>query len=644
MFSDALREQSENKFLDIIDNEDPIVNMLVPFWVWQAKQREVYALLSQNSGSDYIDFNFQLLRDCLPLCNCMLSAKRIEITPKCIPIHKISSFFRATRRIFMSATLVDDSAFVTALGLKPSDVENIISPEKANDIGDRLILFPQVMNKKISDEQIKLKLKEMSETHNVVVIVPSYFRAEFWRDVSNLELSATNITEGVAQLKAGHVGLTVLINKYDGIDLPDSACRILVIDGLPKMRNEYDSFEQNANPLNRRLCSEQIQKIEQGMGRGVRSNSDYSVVILLGRGLADIIYSSEGIGYFSDATKAQFQLSEQLWDQLKSPSIDEVMGLADYSLSRDMQWVSASKDVMSNIKYSSVPNFNPVSTAMRTAFDFAESGQYQEAVTALTGLKNKADDIELRGILKQYIAEYTNFFNPEDAQQILLSAHSDNRMVLRPIRGIQFEKVLNRTGAQSQFLIDYISEKNISPNSYILKVNAILEKLTFSKDTSKGFESAVCDISFLLGIYSNRPEDECGKGPDNFWDIGNSTFFVVECKNGTVVDAISKHDCNQLNGSINWFESMYRSNNCVCYPIMIHNSRIFEYACSPHERIRIMTPDLLLRFKANIAQFAENLVKPEVFNNAVKINQLLDQFKLLGTQIVDNYTTTYTVK
>jgi len=50
-----------------------------------------------------------------------------------------------------------------------------------------------------------------------------------------------------------------------------------------------------------------------------------------------------------------------------------------------------------------------------------------------------------------------------------------------------------------------------------------------------------------------------------------------------------------------------------------------------------MTPDLLLRLKNNIAQFSENVVKPKVLNNAVRVNQLLDQFKLLGTQIVDNY-------
>ena len=45
--------------------------------------------------------------------------------------------------------------FVSAFGLKKDDVTNIITPDKANDIGDRLILFPQHLNSNITDDEIK---------------------------------------------------------------------------------------------------------------------------------------------------------------------------------------------------------------------------------------------------------------------------------------------------------------------------------------------------------------------------------------------------------------------------------------------------------------------------------------------------------
>lgn len=643
MFADSMKSQSQNKFLDITVNLVPFENMLIPFWEWQAKWNDVYTLLHRHSEKDYIGFPFPLLKDNFKICNCVISARNIEITPKCIPIHKITSFSRAERRIFMSATLSDDSIFINTLNLEPTDL-TIISPEKANDIGDRLILFPQVMNEKISDLEIKLKLKELSNYHNVIVIVPSFLRSDFWKDVSDLILSSTNIEEGVEQLKNGHVGLVVLVNKYDGVDLPDDACRILVIDGLPKMRSEYDVIEKNVYPRNNRLCNEQIQKIEQGMGRGVRSNSDYCVVVLLGREFAEILFGNDGYNYFSEATKQQFQLSQQLWGQLEKPSLDEIMELTEYSLTRNIDWITTSKDVLSSIKYAVKPNLNKTTVAIRKAFNFADQDMYPEAVDILTLEKNTVSDIELRGLLKQHIAEYTNFYNPVQAQQILSSANVDNRMLLKPLQGIQFDRIVNQTGVQAQSFIQYNIEKNILPNIYILKINSLLEKLNFRPETANPFEASLMELSFLLGIYSRRPEAETGRGPDNFWDIGDSNFLVIECKNGTITDTICKHDCNQLNGSKIWFENIYTGNTYTSYPIMIHNSNVFEYASSPHQSIKIMTPDLLDNLKENIRNFASNVTKPKIFNNSVEVNRLLSQFKLLGKQIVENYTKGFKIK
>lgn len=367
LFSSSLKQQSETKYIDIVENQDIKNSMLIPYWNWQSKQTEVYRILSKNENNDYIKFKLQLIKDCLPLCNCMVSSRKIEISPICIPINKIVSFVNASRRIYMSATLPDDSPFVTALDVNEEDIKGIISPEKANDIGDRMIIFPQVINKFISDLDIKNKLKEISQDYNVVVIVPSERRADFWKDKANIILDSQNIKEGVSKLKSGHVGLAIIINKYDGIDLPGDACRLLVIDGLPNIRSEYDAYEQNANHKNRRICSEQIQKIEQGMGRGVRSNTDYCAVVLMGKSLADIIYTSGGLDFFSDATKEQFKLSEDIWEQLDEKSVEEIFSILEYVFKRDIDWMELSKERLATIKYSSIPNFDLKSTAIRKA-------------------------------------------------------------------------------------------------------------------------------------------------------------------------------------------------------------------------------------------------------------------------------------
>ena len=650
IFETALKSYSDQQYQQIVELQDPKLNMLIPFWAWQRKINEIRTVLYHHSDKDFIKFHLPLIENCLETCNCVISARNLEITPKCIPIAKISSFEEAERRIFMSATLADDSVFATAMGLSPNEINNIITPEKANDIGDRLLIFPQVINKNIADIEIKTKLKLLSSQHNVVIIVPSRKRASFWSDAADLILDYQNINDGVNRLKSKHVGIVVLINKYDGIDLPDNACRILVIDGLPNMRNEYDSFVQNVNPSSIRLLSEQIQKVEQGLGRGVRSNNDYCVAVLMGKELSDIIIRADGHRFFSKATQMQFELSQQLWDQLRAdncnPDIDTIFSLADYSLRlpRNIDWIKASKDALSTVAYETTPVIDEVSVALREAFEKSAVRQYREAANAIEEVKNRTSDEKTKGFLMQVIAEYVNFINTEEAQQILLSAMQYNKGIIRPLAGIQHMRLIGKPGSQAQALVDFINENALNPNGYVLKMNALLEKLEFSQETANRFEAALKDISFMLGFVSSRPEFERGKGPDNLWAIGNNSYLVIECKNGTITDTIKKHDCNQLNGSIIWFNTEYYGNGFTCIPIMIHNSNVFEHACSPDQNIRIITPELLSKFRHKVAAFAESLVASDVYRNTIQTQRLLTQFNLLGNMLVSEFTTGFKVK
>lgn len=73
-----------------------------------------------------------------------------------------------------------------------------------------------------------------------------------------------------------------MVNKYDGIDLPDNACRIIVLDGVPDARTSVERMKENYLQGSMDAIRNKIQKIEQGMGRGVRSNNDYCGVIIMG--------------------------------------------------------------------------------------------------------------------------------------------------------------------------------------------------------------------------------------------------------------------------------------------------------------------------------------------------------------------------
>ncbi|EOD9391174.1 helicase, partial [Cronobacter sakazakii] len=129
----------------------------------------------------------------------------------------------------MTATLADDSILSTHFGVNTNELNNAITPDSAGDIGERMILLPQVLNPKITDKDLIEICSEVAKNHNVVIICPSEYKAKKWFPIANQILKTENITEGVDKLKNSHVGVTILLNRYDGIDLPKEACRLLVI-------------------------------------------------------------------------------------------------------------------------------------------------------------------------------------------------------------------------------------------------------------------------------------------------------------------------------------------------------------------------------------------------------------------------------
>ena len=378
LFIKELKSQSESKIMDILSEQNPYGNMLVPFWVWQDNISDIIKIINEARASDTnIDFSADLIIDSLKQCRGYISAEGIEIVPNCIPIHKIKSLEEAERRIYLSATLPDDSIFSTTLDIDLEKIGTIICPEKANDIGERLIVVPKLIDSSIQDFEIRDYAVKMSKKINVVVLSPSLKNASAWEDLGGFIIKSSNMQVGIKKIKSSLNGLYVLLNKYDGIDLPDEACRMLIIDGLPNIMNMNDRYEKSIANQSDRILKERIQKIEQGMGRGIRSSSDYCIVYLMGNELTDAIYSNKAYNYFSEATKAQYLLSEEICDS--ADNFEEIIELTDKVLNRDQEWVSLCKDNVADIVYSKNVNYNKLIVANRKAYNLCEVGRIQEA-------------------------------------------------------------------------------------------------------------------------------------------------------------------------------------------------------------------------------------------------------------------------
>ena len=186
---------------------------------------------------------------------------------------------------------------------------------------------------------------------------------------------------------------------------------------------------------------------------------------------------------------------------------------------------------------------------------------------------------------------------------------------------------------------NYIKE----PNLLLIRLNQILGDLIFLPDTSNRFEEAFKELAYFLGFESERPENEYRIGPDVLWAIGDLSYFVIECKNGATTATISKRDCNQLNGSMNWFSTKY-DQTCTSKPILIHCSGQFEFAASPTQGTRIITEKELTKLKSQVLKFVTAAINKKALAKGDQIAELLRDYDLEAGDFLKTYTVKFSKK
>jgi DEAD/DEAH box helicase/Helicase C-terminal domain len=631
LFEADLKAQSPASLLDV-KAEDPTVVMPVPYWAWQAHRDDVIGLLHAQRNTKELEWNWPLLSECIPLCTCVFGGGRLEIAPRFVPIDRVPAFATAQRRIYMTATLADDTILVSHFQADSAEVAKPIRPKGGGDIGDRMILAPQEINPDYTVEEIKTLVSNIANDLNVVVIVPSKQRADFWKGVADQVLDKDTIHEGVDHLKAGHVGLTVLINKYDGIDLPGEACELLAIDGLPEVYGLSERLEMLLLDGTKRQLVRQVQRIEQGMGRGVRSSDDHCVVLLLGGKLTQRLHQPEAEGMFSSATRAQIALGKEVAAQVRGKSLKELEPILDLCLEQDDKWVQAGRNAVVNAPPISGAHLDKNQVKLREAFDAARISRHDIAVDKAQEAVNGATEAQVKGYLKQQLAEYTNFTNPAKAQELQLAALSLNSRLLKPIAGATYNKISAPATGQAAAAIAFM-QRFLEGNDLVIWVNGLLDDLDWGEEGTKRFEAAMLDLGKFLGFGSQRPEEEVGRGPDNLWALGGLRYLVMECKSGAVLaEKISKSDTNQLNGSMVWFSEKY-DDTCSATPIMVHPRTVFEHAASPHADIRIVNGPGLKKFRDAVRAYSVSLATSGGFKDAKEVAKQLEHHKLSAAAI-----------
>lgn len=626
ILSEDLKGYNAAGFLDL-DAGDPRAYMEVPFWSWDAHQNDILKALHESRADDDLQFIYPLLKDILPQCRCVIGGQHLEVEPYFPATDLIQSFRRAKRRIYMTATLADDSVISTHFGADSKKIAKPIVPTSSQSMGERMILMPQELNPDLTVADVRKLLVKLAEKVNVVVIVPSTHAAKDWEDDADQVLVGEGVVDGIEKLRTGHVGLTVLINRYDGIDLPAAACRVLVISGLPEVSSFADLVDSEVLSGTAVNLRRQVERIEQGMGRGVRSNDDYCAVLLLGAKLTSRLRSPEGQEMLTPATKAQLDLSRKIAKQLGTPSLGEIETVIRQCLDRDPNWIKVSKKALVSIKADDELRLDPSKLALRAAFDHARANQHKKALSTLDTVIDATDEMQVKAWLLARKATFQHAIDAEGAQKTLVVAHSMEPRVTKPLHGAVYKKLTPATGQQAATLIAYHGSRFLDSTDMKLFADGLCSDLQFCPDTSEKFEAAVNELARFLGISGQRPEKDYKEGPDNLWALPGGSFLVIECKNGvTAGDGIAKKDAGQLGQSMEWFAARYPASTSV--PIMIHPERKLGQGASSVNGMRVIDVKGLEKLRKNLRAFAQQLTDPDIASSASGVAKRLAQFEL----------------
>jgi hypothetical protein len=612
MFATDLRGQSASTWEDIQAGVYAAVAR-IPFWSWADRQEEVMRLLHPHRLDDDFRFVWPLIADVLSLCAATVTSRGVEIRPPCPPIKMIPAFANAKRRVYLTATLADDSVLVTDLDAAPDQVIHPVTPDSAADLGDRMILAPVALNPNLDDDAVRVLARQFADGDrdgdgmpesgpvNVVVLVPGAKTAAAWAPYADRTHYVGSMEAGVAELKSGHVGVVVLVNKYDGIDLPGKACELLILDGIPRPLDAAERREAVALADSPARLAREVQRIEQGMGRGVRDSGDYCAVLLLGANLAVATHDPGHLDLFSPATRAQLGLSRDVADQIRGEGLDAVRMALAACIARDPQWKERSKRAVADVHYADTSIIRPEAIASREAFDLAAAGQTSAAADRLQQTINDTANPALRGWLREQKAPYVHHTDPPAAQQILAAAIRDNPFVLRPAAGITPAPV-RATATQARAAAAFLAGEHQDGTSLVLGVRALLEEIQWDPERTDEAERAWEQLGRHLGFASSRPEKQSGRGPDSLWALTAERHAVTELKTGCTTIVIAKKDLDQLGGSVRWDQEQHPGIQSL--PVMVHPSREYDERGTPVPNMRVVTPVKLDELKGAVRAYA----------------------------------------
>jgi hypothetical protein len=377
---------------------------------------------------------------------------------------------------------------------------------------------------------------------------------------------------------------------------------------MPTYSSLIDRYAQEIRPDSFIIRRQLSQKLEQGIGRAIRSISDWCIVVLTGNKLTSFVSEKNKREFLSNETKMQISIAEKLADDMKveeGNKLNVISNLVKQCLNRDQGWREYYRQIMDTVELDSLnKNYLEISKLEREADLQYQNGQYEKAAEIIQRIIDQSVDTD-KGWYFQLMASYLYPLNPTISMDKQVKAYEKNNRLNKPENGISYSKMTHSSIAREESIIRWIKQHE-SHTSLIVKLTSIFDNLSFNT-SSNSFEDGVQNLGVILGFQSERPEKTDEEGPDNLWQVSGKQFWLISCKNMIKMDrnVIHENEADQLSGDIAWFKKHY--DDCTVIPIFIHPAKTLDSGVFLTDTSFVITKITLDLLKRKVSNFYNSL-------------------------------------
>lgn len=543
------------------------VEIVLPAGVAQAAPELADAIAAhtapENESQSY--FAAQLIGGHLGACVAYVSWERLQLRPLVAPTFELEAFSEPAQRVYMSATLGAAGELERAFGVAPIGRVPAQAGWDKHGSGRRFIVVTDAQG--TPEEADELVRGSIAATPRAMAIAPSERRLDNFAGRCIPEGHTREGHEGIERFKTAEQTVLTIANRYDGIDMPNDACRLVVLDGLPEQTHLQERFV--AKKLGaRRVLSERIRtRLVQGMGRCTRNRHDFAVVLLRGDDLVEFVTREDEVAALRPDLQAELRLALEYAENGALDANDLIGKFLDRS-----------------------PEWDPVEAYLQQQADELEqrlpagSAQLQEAArsevqayqAAWRGDTCEAVDFALRalGILDTagrplatwralwlaLAADWSRDCNSDEDTDPGRTRHLQNAARAAASGSPWLPSFLDPPVApvpdsglerRARLAAANIRRLGIRGRAFEDKVASIVSRL--SQPEATAYELALLELGTLLGFDAARPNAEAD--PDVAWRDGTDIWIVFEAKTEESPDApLSASDVRQAETHLRWVE------------------------------------------------------------------------------------------